>query len=357
MRSAWCRLRTCGMRIFQVVVPATVEQAQPKCSAHCRHDQSRLSGRSLNTLNIRASMFAPRTPFFRAGWVGRRRCWARVGGRRGAGRPVRVPRTPFPSMRSHDWPRCSRPARFPRPVQKPTLPNRVTRLRPINGGYAGPVRCWPNSTRHRHATHAGRPRCGSRPAVRFTPGHERRTGHGAVTSGQLGKPNNDTRLPPRTVVRTNKACPEARLFPVTQACFFGLEGPANRSADMPTVGFDQDGTTAVTNRRVAGGGRAARPGRVAGHKLDGSARCRSRPGRRSVPRRRGAGRLPAQNSTLAATNSTRCWSSNSTGRGRPVPRKGIPRPIQKSTLGHLESRITHPASINGRSASDRFRMR
>jgi hypothetical protein len=25
-------------------------------------------------------------------------------------------------------------------------------------------------------------------------------------------------------------------------------------------------------------------------------------------------------------------------RGRPVPRKGIPRPIQKSTLGHLESR-------------------
>jgi hypothetical protein len=33
------------------------------------------------------------------------------------------------------------------------------------------------------------------------------------TSGQLGLPNKDASLPSRTVVQTNKACPEARLFP------------------------------------------------------------------------------------------------------------------------------------------------
>jgi hypothetical protein len=89
------------------------------------------------------------------------------------------------------------------------------------------MRCWPNSTPTsprdtRWAATVWVPRCGFH-GVSST---------ARFTSGQLGKPNNDTRLPPRTVVRTNKACPEARLFPVTRSMLFGLEGPANRSADV-----------------------------------------------------------------------------------------------------------------------------
>jgi len=72
------------------------------------------------------------------------------------------------------------------------------------------------------------PRCGSRPATNAEP----RPGRGAVTPGQLGKPNNDTRLPPRMVVQTNKACPEARLFPVTRCMLFNSEGPVNDSAGV-----------------------------------------------------------------------------------------------------------------------------
>jgi len=56
------------------------------------------------------------------------------------------------------------------------------------------------------------------------------------TSGQLGKPNNDTRLPPRTVVPTNKACPEARLFPVTLDSFFCQEVPFGRH--LPFKAFE-----------------------------------------------------------------------------------------------------------------------
>jgi hypothetical protein len=64
-----------------------------------------------------------------------------------------------------------------------------------------------------------------------------------------------------------KPAPKRGCSPVTQACFFGLEGPANRSADvMPST---------------------VRPGRF----LDDA-----------VP----IGNV--QNSTLAATNSARCWS-------------------------------------------------
>jgi hypothetical protein len=137
---------------------------------------------------------------------------------------------------------------------------------------------------------------------------EPRPGRGAVTSGQLGKPNNDTRLPPRTVVPTNKACPEARLFPVTQACFFGSEGPANRSADVVSS--------------------TVRPGRF----LD--------------------------DAVLASTSASTGRHVESVGRrGRPVPRKGIPRPIQNSTLSHLESHITQRTRFVGRKPTSRVRMR
>jgi hypothetical protein len=159
------------------------------------------------------------------------------------------------------------------------------------------VRCWPTPTRtsprfHGVGSTVWVPRRGSRPVTNAeldiaTPSH------GAVTSGQLGKPNNDTRLPPRTVVQTNKACPEARLFPVTRCMLFGLEGPVNRSAGvMPSTvrpgRFLDDavlvGTSASTGRHVESVGRRG-AGRVlvGGRFLDGA-----------VPRRRGS-------------STARCW--------------------------------------------------
>jgi hypothetical protein len=134
-------------------------------------------------------------------------------------RPVRVPRTPFPSMRSHDWPRCSRSARFPRPVQKPTLPNRVTRLRPINGGYAGPVRCWPNST----MTSPRDTRWAA--TVRFTSGAVPPSGHGAVTSGQLGLPNNDHGCPQERLFEQIKPAPKRGYSPSRKHAFSVRKDP------------------------------------------------------------------------------------------------------------------------------------
>jgi hypothetical protein len=94
--------------------------------------------------------------------------------------------------------------------------------------------------------------------------------------GQLGKPNNDTRLPPRMVVPTNKACPEARLFPrhAKHAFRFGR----TREQIGRRYALDR-AARAVPRRRGAGqyvglDGSARRIGR--------SARCRSRPGRRSA---------------------------------------------------------------------------
>jgi hypothetical protein len=162
------------------------------------------------------------------------------------------------------------------------------------------MRCWPNSTRT--SPRAGRPQTPTPTSprdtrwaatVRFhvrprTPNSTSpRPATVRFTSGQLGKPNNDTRLPQERLFKQIKPAPKRGYSPSRKHAFSVWKDPRT---DRQTLCLDR-AARAVPRRRGAGqyvglDGSARRIGR--------SARCRSRPGRRSVPRRRGS-------------STTRCW--------------------------------------------------